>query len=401
MAEQPGGGPLRVVIADDNYLVREGTRRLLEDSGEVTVQAAVGSAAELLDAVGRLGPDAVLTDIRMPAGPGGGADGGPAMEGIDAAHEIKARAPGVGVLILSQYADEAYAFELFRNGTAGLAYLLKDRVGDLAQLLAALRAVAAGGSVIDPQVVEALVSRRARLRESPLARLTPRELDVLREMAQGRGNAGIAQALFLSESSVEKHVNAIFAKLDLASEQQVNRRVAAVLTFLRDAGLRTPGGLAAGLVAEPPPGLLVQAGRGVAAGQVLRAVQLDRADQAVVQQVLGQFPLVPAGRAPDAALELLLVLRHRAVAGQVQVHRDLDDRHGLRVDRHAGFAAVPVQDEVPVVVRDGQQHDLVPAEVVPGPLPGRRAAASRRAWPGRPRPWPAAASGWSARGWTR
>ena len=222
MAEQPGGGPLRVVIADDNYLVREGTRRLLEDSGEVTVQAAVGSAAELLDAVGRLGPDAVL-------------------EGIDAAHEIQARAPGIGVLILSQYADEAYAFELFRNGTAGLAYLLKDRVGDLAQLLAALRAVAAGGSVIDPQVVEALVSRRARLRESPLARLTPRELDVLREMAQGRGNAGIAQALFLSESSVEKHVNAIFAKLDLASEQQVHRRVAAVLTFLRDAGLRTPG----------------------------------------------------------------------------------------------------------------------------------------------------------------
>jgi len=233
MAELRGDRPLRIVIADDNYLVREGTRRLLEDSGEVTVQAAVGSAAVLLDAV--------LTDIRMPAGPGGGADGGPAMEGIDAAHEIKARAPGVGVLILSQYADEAYAFELFRNGTAGLAYLLKDRVGDLAQLLSALREVAAGGSVIDPQVVEALVSRRARLRESPLARLTPRELDVLREMAQGRGNAGIAQALFLSESSVEKHVNAIFAKLDLASEQQVHRRVAAVLTFLRDAGLRTPG----------------------------------------------------------------------------------------------------------------------------------------------------------------
>jgi DNA-binding NarL/FixJ family response regulator len=232
--------PLAIVIADDNYLVREGTRRLLEDSGEMTVRAAVGSAAELLDAVGRVGPDVVLTDIRMPAGPGGGADG-PAMEGIDAAHEIKARAPGVGVVILSQYADEAYAFELFRNGTAGLAYLLKDRVGDLAQLLSALREVAAGGSVIDPQVVEALVTRRARLRESPLARLTPRELDVLREMAQGRGNAGIAQALFLSESSVEKHVNAIFAKLGLASEQQVHRRVAAVLTFLRDAGLRTPG----------------------------------------------------------------------------------------------------------------------------------------------------------------
>ena len=235
--------PLRIVIADDNYLVREGTRRLLEDSGQVTVLAAVGSAAELLDAVRRARPDAVLTDIRMPpaGASGGGADDAvrPAMEGIDAAHAIRAADPDIGVVILSQYADESYAFELFRNGTAGLAYLLKDRVGDLQQLLAALREVTSGGSVIDPQVVDALVSRRARLRESPLARLTPRELDVLREMAQGRGNAGIAAELSLSESSVEKYVNAIFAKLDLASEQLVHRRVAAVLTFLRDAGLRS------------------------------------------------------------------------------------------------------------------------------------------------------------------
>ncbi len=234
--------PLRIVIADDNYLVREGTRRLLEDSGQVTVRAAVGSAPELLDAVRRAKPDAVLTDIRMPAaGLAAGRSAGPAMEGIDAAHAIKATDPDVGVVVLSQYADESYAFELFRNGTAGLAYLLKDRVGDLHQLLSALREVVSGGSVIDPQVVEALVTRRARLRESPLARLTPRELDVLRDMAQGRGNAGIAQRLSLSESSVEKHVNAIFAKLDLAREQLVHRRVAAVLTFLRDAGLRPPG----------------------------------------------------------------------------------------------------------------------------------------------------------------
>jgi DNA-binding NarL/FixJ family response regulator len=238
--------PLRIVIADDNYLVREGTRRLLEDSGQVTVLAAVGSAAELLDAVRRARPGAVLTDIRMP--PAGAAVGGaddavrPAMEGIDAAHAIRAADPDIGVVVLSQYADESYAFELFRNGTAGLAYLLKDRVGDLQQLLAALREVTSGGSVIDPQVVDALVSRRARLRESPLARLTPRELDVLREMAQGRGNAGIAAELSLSESSVEKYVNAIFAKLDLASEQLVHRRVAAVLTFLRDAGLRSAQG---------------------------------------------------------------------------------------------------------------------------------------------------------------
>jgi len=236
---------LQIVIADDNYLVREGTRQLLEASGEVTVQAAVGSAPELLDAVRRRRPDAVLTDIRMPVPAAANGDQAPAMEGIDAAHAIKMSEPRVGVVILSQYADESYAFELFRNGTAGLAYLLKDRVGDLDQLLSALRAVAAGGSVIDPQVVDALVSRRARLQSSPVARLSPRELDVLREMAQGRGNSGIAQALHLSESSVEKHVNAIFTKLDLASEQQVHRRVAAVLTFLRDAGLQprqSPGG---------------------------------------------------------------------------------------------------------------------------------------------------------------
>jgi DNA-binding NarL/FixJ family response regulator len=234
--------PLRIVIADDNYLVREGTRRLLEDSGQVSVQAAVGSAPELLDAVDRTRPDAVLTDIRMPPpGPDARRGGEPAMEGIDAAHTIKATHPGVGVVILSQYADESYAFELFRDGTAGLAYLLKDRVGDLRRLLTALREVATGGSMIDPEVVEALVARRARLRDSPLARLTPRELNVLGEMAQGQGNAGIAQRLSLSESSVEKYVNAIFTKLDLTNEQLVHRRVAAVLTFLRDAGLRPPG----------------------------------------------------------------------------------------------------------------------------------------------------------------
>src|SRR5207247_5630413 len=169
---------LRIVIADDNYLVREGTRRLLEDSGQVTVLAAVGSAPELLDAVKRARPDAVLTDIRMPP-PGlttGGA-AGPAMEGIDAAHAIKAADPGVGVVILSQYADESYAFELFRNGTAGLAYLLKDRVGDLRQLLSALREAAGGGSVMDPQVVDGLVARRVRMARTRLARLLPGALD--------------------------------------------------------------------------------------------------------------------------------------------------------------------------------------------------------------------------------
>ena len=229
--------PLRIVTADDNYLVREGVRRLLEDSGEVVVEAAVGSAPELLDAVGRLRPAAVLTDIRMP--PGGGSRGEqPSMEGIDAAHAIRSAHPRTGVVVLSQYADESYAFELFRDGTAGLAYLLKDRIGEVGRLLEALREVSAGGSLIDPQVVEALVRGRARVRASALRDLTPRELDVLREMAQGRGNAGIAAHLHLSESSVEKHVNAIFTKLGLTTEDLSHRRVTAVLTFLRDAGLR-------------------------------------------------------------------------------------------------------------------------------------------------------------------
>jgi DNA-binding NarL/FixJ family response regulator len=235
---------LRIVMADDNYLVREGARRLLEDSGDILVEAAVGSAPELLEAVARLRPAAVLTDIRMPPGASGtvgsaGLDGGrPGMEGIEAAHAIKLAYPQIGVVVLSQYADESYAFELFRDGTAGLAYLLKDRIGELSRLVDALRAVAAGGSVVDPQVVEALVRGRARLRASALKNLTPRELEVLREMAQGRGNAGIAGQLHLSESSVEKHVNAIFTKLGLSSEQATHRRVTAVLTFLRDAGLR-------------------------------------------------------------------------------------------------------------------------------------------------------------------
>lgn len=215
---------LRVVIAEDNYLVREGTRRLLEDSGEIEVLAAVGDADQLRHAVRRLTPDAVLTDIRMPPGHH--------MEGIEAAHAIRAEHPGVGVAVLSQHTDESYAFALLRDGSSGLAYLLKDRLGDLEELIRALREVARGGSVIDPQVVDALVARRTRTTTSALAALTQRELDVLREMARGRTNAGIEQALHLSSSTIEKHVNSIFGKLGLADEP-VHRRVAAVLTFLR------------------------------------------------------------------------------------------------------------------------------------------------------------------------
>jgi DNA-binding NarL/FixJ family response regulator len=219
--------PLRVVIAEDNYLVREGTRRLLEDSGQVEVVAAVGAPDELLDAVDRLLPDAVLTDIRMPPGHD--------MEGIEAARAIRARHPQVGVVVLSQHADAAYAFQLLKDGTAGLAYLLKERVGDLDELLRALRETIAGRSVIDPVVVEALLAWQSRLSHSPLATLTTRETDVLREMAQGKTNAAVAESLSVSESAVEKYGNAIFSKLGLSEEPQVHRRVAAVLAFLRAA----------------------------------------------------------------------------------------------------------------------------------------------------------------------
>lgn len=223
---------MRVVIAEDHYLVREGTRRLLESSGDVEVVAAVEDAPSLIDAVARLGPDAVITDIRMPPGH--------QTEGIEAAHEIRADNPEVGVVVLSQYVNSLYAFELFRNGTSGLAYLLKDRVGDLDELLRALGAVTSGGSVIDPQVVEGLLARRQQLAGTLLDTLTDRETEVLAEMAQGKSNAAISEALFISQSAVEKHINSIFAKLTLRPEDgEQHRRVAAVLTFLRNQDIST------------------------------------------------------------------------------------------------------------------------------------------------------------------
>lgn len=221
--------PIRVVLAEDNYLVREGTRRLLEDTAQVRVLAAVGTATELLDAVSRLAPGVVITDIRMPPRHH--------MDGIDAAHTIRAQYPGIGVVVLSQHDDEEYAFALLKHGTDGLAYLLKDRVADTDDLLHALHAVMAGRSVIDPDVVASLIARRVRLDQSPLATLTTRELDVLRAMAEGETNTAIAGTLALSRSSVEKHVNAIFTKLGLHDDTHLQRRVTAVLTFLRDTGI--------------------------------------------------------------------------------------------------------------------------------------------------------------------
>jgi DNA-binding NarL/FixJ family response regulator len=216
---------LRVVIAEDNYLVREGTRRLLEDSGEIDVLASVGNVEELLQAVDALRPDAVLTDIRMPPEHG--------VEGIEAAHTIRTRHRGTGVVVFSQHSDAAYAEQLLKNGTAGLAYLLKSRIGELDQLLHALREVAAGRSVVDPGVVERLIDYRSRQAQSPLRLLSERELEVLKEMAEGRSNAAIADSLHLSESSVEKYVNSIFSKLGLSEERLLSRRVAAVLAYLR------------------------------------------------------------------------------------------------------------------------------------------------------------------------
>ena len=215
-----------MVLAEDNYLVREGTRRLLEEVPEIEVLDAVGNATALLDAVARLSPDAVITDIRMPPSHH--------MEGIDAARRIRREHPGTGVLVLSQHADEAYAYELLQDGTTGVGYLLKERVGDLDQLIHAVREVVAGRSVVDALVVDALVARHARVRESPLQRLTPRERDVVSLMAQGKSNSAIASELTLGRSAVEKHVNAIFTAFNLAPETSQNRRVLAVLIYLRD-----------------------------------------------------------------------------------------------------------------------------------------------------------------------
>jgi DNA-binding NarL/FixJ family response regulator len=222
---------LRIVIAEDNYLVREGTRRLLEDSGEVDVLAGVGTSDELLTAVSQLRPDAVLTDIRMPPGH--------QTEGIDAAHSIRRRYREIGVVVLSQYSDASYAVQLFRDGTDGLGYLLKANIGELGDLLHALREVTSGRSVVDARVVELLVEQRIRQARSPLSALGPRELDVLKEMAEGKTNAAIGESLHLSESAIEKYVNAIFSKLGLSEERKISRRVAAVLAYLRDLDLRS------------------------------------------------------------------------------------------------------------------------------------------------------------------
>ncbi len=217
---------LRVVVAEDSLLVREGVVAVLRAAGDVEVVAGVGDLPGLLAAVAQHRPDVVVTDVRMPPT---GTD-----EGVRAAVALRAEHPAVGVVLLSQHAETSYATALLDGGSAGRAYLLKERVSDPGQLASAVRETARGGSVIDPAVVEVLVSVSGRRRRSPLSELTPRERDVLAQIAQGRSNAGVAAALHLSERAVEKHINTLFAKLGLEVEPDTNRRVMAVLLHLAD-----------------------------------------------------------------------------------------------------------------------------------------------------------------------
>ena len=220
--------PIRLVLADDHYLVREGIRRLLELRPEFEVAAVCGDLDSLLATVSSEQPDVVVTDIRMPPDN--------TDEGIQAAARLRETSPDVGVVVLSQYANPSYALALLEGGSARRAYLLKERVDDVEQLVAAIQAVAEGGSVIDPKVVEALVAESARSDASSLGELTQRERDVLRAMAEGKNNAAIAEALFLTERSVEKVIHSIFLKLGLTWEKTVHKRVKAVILYLAESG---------------------------------------------------------------------------------------------------------------------------------------------------------------------
>ena len=218
--------PIRLVLAEDHYLVREGVRRLLEAQPEIEVVAVCGDLDSLLRAVEREEPDVVVTDIRMPPGH--------SDEGIEAARRLRETNPGLGVVVLSQYTNPTYALALLDTGSAGRAYVLKERIHDIDQLVAAIRAVSQGSSLIDPKVVEGLVADRARPATSPLSQLTTRERDVLRRMAEGKNNASIAEDIVVTERSVEKVIHSIFQKLELTWEPAVNKRVKAVILYLAE-----------------------------------------------------------------------------------------------------------------------------------------------------------------------
>jgi DNA-binding NarL/FixJ family response regulator len=231
--------PIRVALAEDHYLVREGVRRLLETQPDLEIVGVCEDLDSLYAAVANARPDVVVTDIRMPPGN--------LDEGIRAAEQLRRTDPEVGVVVLSQYLEPRYALALFESGTERRAYLLKERVRDVTQLAAAIKEVASGGSAIDPKVVEALVEAKSRREHSSLRELTPRERDVLREMAEGKNNAAIAEALFVTERSVEKVIHSIFQKLDLAWETAVHKRVKAVILYLAEEDAETVA------LTSPPP----------------------------------------------------------------------------------------------------------------------------------------------------
>ncbi|WP_415974112.1 response regulator [Rhodococcus sp. 077-4] len=212
---------IRVVLAEDNTLLREGLQMLLQRNGFDTV-AAVGSAVELVAACHRHDPDLVITDVRMPPGFG--------SEGLAAAFELRQKKPSLPVVVLSQYIEQSYVAELLDGaGEAGIGYLLKDRVSDVLEFADTLRRVESGGTAIDPAVINRMIARR----HDPLQKLTPRERDVLAVVAEGHSNAAIARKLFVSEAAVVKHIGNIMMKLDIPPNDNRNRRVAAVLAYLR------------------------------------------------------------------------------------------------------------------------------------------------------------------------
>jgi DNA-binding NarL/FixJ family response regulator len=224
--------PIKIVVAEDSYLVREALTQLLEHDADLELVGVAEDANSLVEAVERQRPDVVLTDIFMPPFDG--------AEGIHVAARLRESHPEIGVVILSQYAEPGYAVELFESGSAGRAYLLKERVGNRADLVAAIQAVASGGSVIDPKIVDALIAERSRVSDSLVGTLTAREREVLAEVATGKSNSAIAESLFLTKRAVEKHINAIFLKLNLRDSDDVSRRVKATLIYLTDESGGTP-----------------------------------------------------------------------------------------------------------------------------------------------------------------
>ncbi len=216
-----------IVLAEDNLFVREGLQQLLASASDLDLVAACTDMDSLLETIEREQPDVVLTDIRMPPSR--------TDEGIRVAAQLRETDPAIGVVVLSQYLDPAYVLKLLETGSDGRGYLLKERVHDRGQLSTAIHTVAGGGSVIDPKIVEVLVTARAKAERSPLLELTPREREVLAEIAEGKSNPAIAESLFLTKRAVEKHINSIFMKLGLADAQDVSKRVKAALLFLAEA----------------------------------------------------------------------------------------------------------------------------------------------------------------------